>query len=81
MDSELRAFIQTWLNKGVPEERISEVMFGFIKDLTYHSLKHRQDDPGSAFERYQQISDQSGVLHMLQWIARKHYIKTLNQLD
>ena len=81
MDAELRSFIQNWLDKGVPEERISEVVFGLVKDLAYHSLKHRQDNPDSAFERYQQISDQSGALHLLQWLTRKHYIPALSQLD
>lgn len=81
MDAELRASIQSWLDKGVPEDRISEVAFGLVKDLAYHSLKHRQDDPDGAFERYQQISDQSGALHLLQWLSRKRYIKSLSQLD
>jgi len=81
MDASLRALIQDWLDRGVPEERIADVTFGVTKDLAYHSLTHRQDNPGDAFERYQQVSAQAGVLDVIQALTRERFIKALSAED
>lgn len=77
IEAELRSRIEDWLHRGVPAERLNDIVFGLSKDLTYYALQHSERDAGRASERYEQVSRQLGVLQILEAQTRADYVENL----
>ncbi len=77
IEAELRSKIERWLHRGIPPERLNEIVFGLSKDLTYYALMHDPVNAGRASERYDQVCRQAGVLQILEVQTRKYFVRQL----
>ena len=77
MEAELRATIERWLHRGVPSERLNEIVFNLSKDLAHYAIEHDPADRGRALERYNQVDEQMGVMMIIQASMRADYVEKL----
>lgn len=82
IEAELRTKVERWLRRGVPPERLGDILFGLSKDLAHYAVEHDPVDRDRALERYNQASEQLGVMMIIRDAFCKDYVDTIcSELD